>query len=103
MSKNITRADRPHMFLKELDLYISYFSDKLAGSANNFSKKQEKYFKKFLNNLNQGIDYYSALFENIKFTFMQNKDVILVVLDNHRNILNKITAELDRLITAKTS
>ena len=57
----------------------------------------------FRNNLNQGIDYYSALFENIKFTFMQNKDVILVDLDNHRNILNKMTAELDRLITAKTS
>ena len=103
MSKNITRADRPHMFLKELDLYISYFSDKLAESANNFSKKQEKYFKKFLKNLNQGIDYYSVLFENIKFKFMQNKDVILVDLDNHRNMLNKITVELDRLITAKTS
>ena len=103
MSKSITRIDRPHMFLKELDLYVNYFTDKLDEAAKNFNKKQERYCTKFLNNLNEGIDYYSFLFENIKVKFIQNKDVILVDLDNHRDVLKKMAAELDSLINVESS
>ncbi len=94
MSESIARIDRPHFFIKELDLYVKYFTDRLEESLDNFNKKQEKYFTRFLNNLEEGLDYYSFMFENMQSTFLQNKSRILSELDNNRKKLNDISLKI---------
>ncbi len=94
MSESIARIDRPHFFIKELDLYIKYFTDKIEDSLDNVNKKQEKYFTRFLNNLEEGLDYYSSMFENMQSTFSQNKSLILSELDNKRKTLNDISLKI---------
>ena len=94
MSESIARIDRPHFFIKELDLYIKYFTDRIEESLDNFNKKQEKYFTRFLNNLEEGLDYYSSMFENMQSTFSQNKSLILSELDNKRKTLNDISLKI---------
>jgi len=85
-------------FIKELDLYVKYFTDKLEESVNDFNKKNEKYFTRFLNNLEEGLDYYSSMFEKIQFKFKQNKSLIISELDEKRKILNDISLKIDSLI-----
>ncbi len=55
------RSDRPHMFVKELNIYIDYLSEKMEGEVS-FSSKQGKYFSDFIANLGSGITYYRHLF-----------------------------------------
>ena len=61
--KNIlTNTYRPHMFIKELSLYISYLKEHLE---NDFRAKQldekKKYYAGFFKNLKEGILYYHQL------------------------------------------
>lgn len=57
---------RPHMFVKELEMYVSYFNEKLALFSKSPDKKQEKYLTKFQKNMLEGIQYYMDMFENTK-------------------------------------
>ncbi|WP_320052527.1 hypothetical protein [uncultured Acetobacteroides sp.] len=58
----IERTDRPHMFIKELTLYVSYLKDKVAESAAELSTKEAKFFNTFKENLLKGIEYYKSFF-----------------------------------------
>ena len=61
--KNIvTDTGRPHMFIKELYLYIDYLKEQLeeGGDAQQLSKKK-KYYTSFYQNLRDGITYYQGL------------------------------------------
>lgn len=72
---NITRADRPNMFIKELHIYMDYLYKKVEDKAEVKTPKQVKYLKTFIVNLNAGIDYYIQLF---------NKEL------NNKNIINDL-------------
>lgn len=61
--KNIvTNANRPHMFIAELHLYIDYLKEQLEEdtSTGQFAKRK-KYFVSFYQNLREGIMYYRRL------------------------------------------
>jgi len=73
----VTTNNRPHMFIKELSLYIDYFSNKVNEAKESISIKQEKYLTNFQNNLNDGITYYQNLFSN----FELNKAILLEELN----------------------
>jgi len=55
-------TNRPHMFIKELHLYIDYLKEQLEGDdqPETFSKKK-KYYTSFYQNLREGISYYRKL------------------------------------------
>jgi len=55
-------TNRPHMFIKELHLYIDYLKEQLEGDdqPETFSKKK-KYYTSFYHNLREGISYYRKL------------------------------------------
>lgn len=81
----ITRSDRPNMFLKELMLYIDYFSKKLDESSENVTNQSQEYLDKFYNNLQDGITYYKNLIPEI----LEEKEIMreqmledLLVLEN---------------------
>lgn len=57
---------RPHMFSKELGMYIDYLNKEIDESIETLNKKRVKYFEGFKINLNTGIEYYENLISEMK-------------------------------------
>ena len=58
----LEKIRRPHMFVKELDLYIEYLQRDLQSQLKELSDKKRKQLNKFKLQLQEGIGYYQALF-----------------------------------------
>ena len=93
----ITRTDRPNMFIKELKIYIEYLRNKIEETRVSMSDKQEKYLLTFINNLKDGINYYSELFNDLKDKFEETKSEILNELEASRNSLYLLILEIEKL------
>ena len=78
----IERKDRPHMFIKELNLYYDYLKEQVSELKNPLPK-QAKSLEGFKNNLLNGVDYYKSLSK--KFT------------DQFRNVKSQIEKDLLKL------
>ena len=76
------RTDRPNMFIKELGLYMSFLQDKLEDAMSSMDRKQERYFGKFIKNMESGISYYQSLFKETKHVFQDKKTEILNQLES---------------------
>lgn len=61
----ISFKNRPNMFVKELQLYVSYIKEKIEENYIEQSEKQAKYIDCFISNLSNGISYYEELFEEL--------------------------------------
>lgn len=59
-------AARPHMFVKELELYVSYLKTEMGKFLPEKPKKHEAYLDRFRNNLLTGIGYYQNLISSIR-------------------------------------
>ncbi|MFO7617963.1 MAG: hypothetical protein R6V75_12010 [Bacteroidales bacterium] len=82
------RNDRPHLFMKELDIYIDYLKNRLAPKINPDNPKEKKTLEAFRENLLEGIRYYKELFSG-KLTHLQSKaDEILHQLNEKQNQLS---------------
>lgn len=57
----LTKSDRPHMFITELNLYVEYLRKELDRHALGLSMRTPKYFTEFRNNLLTGVEYYRGL------------------------------------------
>jgi len=67
-TQNITPTSRPNMFVKELEMYVKYFNEKLEEfKTMPDDKKQKKYLTKYYKNINEGIAYYKDLFKDAAF------------------------------------
>ncbi len=96
-SNMITRTDRPNMFIKELKIYIDFLKNKIEEMRVSISNKQEKYLLNFVNNLNEGLNYYYRLFTNLKDVFEDAKSSILSDLDAIKETLHRIKLEIENL------
>ena len=84
---NVVDTDnRPHMFIKELSMYVDYFSNKVDELKDSLNKKNEKYLNTFQSNLNNGIEYYHQLFSQ----FESNKENLLDELEKIKNELFEV-------------
>lgn len=86
----IKRSDRPHLFIKELKLYLEFFKSKINESAQAADEKQSAYLHDFQQNLNTGIAYYRRLFSECENSFHRKKEYIL-------DELERLEAELQTL------
>lgn len=86
----IDNAERPHVFVKELRLYMQYLKTKMKESFPADNKKQERYFLNFTQNLLNGIHYYEHLFDSLGGRFSASKAVILQELKASKDKLEKI-------------
>jgi hypothetical protein len=57
----ITNSERPHMFIKELMLYMDYLRNEAKRVSLKVSPRSRGYFDNFRGNLMAGIDYYHRL------------------------------------------
>ena len=93
----IVRTDRPHMFIKELGIYLDYLKNKIEESRESMNKKQEKYLLTFTHNLNEGIAYYQQLFGSLKGQFENVKDSVLTELTQGLKTLEGFKMEIETL------
>jgi len=94
-AKMVTRTDRPHMFIKELNIYIDFLQKKLEDAKLSMDNKQKRYLMKFTKNLEEGVLYYKNLFEDIKNTFEDSKSQILNELNRGEKTLKSIGLEIE--------
>ena len=92
----ISRTDRPNLFIKELHIYIDFLKNKFENTKQHMSKKEEKYFLTFTNNMKEGVMYYQDLFNNVTNTFKEIKQSVLTDLDNSLSILQNIHLEIEK-------
>ena len=97
IKESSVRKDRPHFFVKELELYVKYLKEKIDESTTDFTKKQEKYFRKFLNNMNEGIEYYNNLFKEMKSNFSSGADKIIESIKKQKFKLDQISKKIDQI------
>lgn len=63
---NITnQLYRPHVFINELKLYVTYIEEQVSKSTAEANEKHSRYLKKFIANLLSGIQYYKNLLSHI--------------------------------------
>jgi len=93
----MSRTDRPNMFVKELNLYMEFLKNKLEEAKKDWNKKQEKYFNRFLENMNEGIAYYTNMFDGLKDKYEQTKEETLASLEKTKSNLALLALELEAL------
>ena len=93
----ITRTDRPHMFIKELGIYLDYLKNRIEESRESMNKKQEKYLLTFTHNLNEGIAYYQQLFGNLKGQFEDVKFAVQAELTQGLKTLDGFKRDIEAL------
>ncbi|MEA1878907.1 MAG: hypothetical protein U9N86_18835 [Bacteroidota bacterium] len=96
-SNMITRTDRPHMFIKELNIYIDYLKDKLKETGAAATRKQSKYLQTFADNMKEGIEYYISLFSNLKEIFEDSRSSVLNELDESLKTLRLLNLQIETL------
>jgi hypothetical protein len=93
----ITRTKRPHVFVKELFIYIEYLKEKIEAAKKEMTKKEKKYLLTFIANMQTGITYYKTMFTQLQHSFEEAKQEILQILDNRENSLKTLGTELELL------
>lgn len=80
-------ANRPHMFIAELNLYLQYLKDEIKGDIGKaLDKKRKKYYEEFSKNLAAGIAYYREL----KGIALSNRDLFVKGLSAAEKTLQQI-------------
>lgn len=87
----VTSSNRPHMFIKELTMYIDYLKNELEKTLLPYNTKKIKYFESFKRNLLNGIEYYKKLFAEMKndsHVVKENIKAQLLIFENElKNIM----------------
>ncbi|WP_034923795.1 hypothetical protein [Gillisia sp. CAL575] len=91
------QVDRPHMFIREIELYINFLEQEI-NRTHNVQKRMLKNWGTFCDNLMDGINYYRQLLKNqvlevnlIKFESSLKKAELTIL--KLKNSLNKIRLE----------
>ena len=93
----VDRNDCPNMFIKELEVYLSFLQDKIKATISPASPKQVLYLTNFVKDIEEGIQYYANLFNNHYSEFREIRFKILMNLDDCSKSLNKLMEEIESL------
>lgn len=83
-------SERPHVFVKEAQLYVEYLKNEFQKLIPEASAKQEAYLEKFRKNLNLGLTYYQELVNSIQ---MDSEEI----LEKMKKQLQELKAEIEEL------
>jgi hypothetical protein len=79
---------RPHMFLKELNMYLDIFKERIENFMNNREDSKElKQLQAFRQNLIEGINYYKSLFADKKKEVVEEMERLL---NNYRELQTEL-------------
>ncbi len=91
----LNQLKRPNLFIKELNLYLSYLKDLLADNETNNDERQTKYLLGFRENMIQGISYYKNLFNNFVIDAKHSPEQLSSELNDAKNKLIAMMPEKD--------
>ncbi|PWH86335.1 hypothetical protein [Brumimicrobium oceani] len=91
----MTRTDRPHMFIKELRLYLSDFKKKIEELPVHWNKKDINLLKSYSENLQKGISYYKEIFSSQNQYFINEKRRNISELINSSILLKSWSEKLE--------
>ncbi len=81
----LSGANRPHMFTRELGLYVDFLRDELEKTAVGLIDRGSDYFSEFAENLSSGIDYYRLLATHFgrrqQEVFLRELDALVLELE----------------------
>jgi hypothetical protein len=89
----ITHPARPHMFIKELHMYIDYLRKDIEKCGDALTEQKSKYFTEFKNNLLDGIQYYKGLYPQMSDETVEFRDNALAEVENCRQKLLRLVQE----------
>ena len=82
-----TNPDRPHMFIREIRLYVEYFEREMERLSLGLLSSTPAYFREFKENLLCGIEYYQHLAEQLtsdaRALFRDELDALRKVLESN--------------------
>ena len=82
----MSNPERPHMFIKELSLYVDYFREEFQRSTEEFTDRTAKRFLEFKRNMITGIEHYRELAERFnqeqKARFQESLDTLVEEIDS---------------------
>ena len=82
----LVSTDRPHMFIRELMLYVDYLRRELQKASEGLLDRTTKWFLDFKKNLIDGVGYYRGLAEQLsreqKEDFLRHLDALLKEIEN---------------------
>ena len=87
----LDKIKRPHMFIKELNLYIDYLQSDIQTHLKDLNDKKKKHLFKFKTQLQEGIDYYRNLFTD-------STSLTSVLLQEWYNELTVSETKLDSIV-----
>jgi hypothetical protein len=87
-------ANRPHMFLNELDIYINYLSTEIESHKTHASEKDKTYYQHFADNLQSGISYYRSLFPEIHASNPEKLKHAMNHLNNSEIAINQMISNM---------
>jgi len=93
----LNATPRPHMFIKELKIYIDYFIKEVKRIAPHPSEKQIQYFNQFKDNLFSGMEYYRGLFPKMLQETRDSRERAMAELHSFKNKLEEFIANHSHL------
>ena len=84
---------RPHMFVKELGMYIDYFQKELSEISDEINAKALKRLNNFKSNLLGGIEYYQELFND---AVINSENALIELKNYHSSVINIQLPELSK-------
>ncbi len=84
----LDKIKRPHLFIKELDLYIDYLQTDIQAHIKDLNEKKRKHLNNFKAQLQNGIDYYKQLFDELPGQTSNFLQAIFEELNASENKLN---------------
>jgi hypothetical protein len=81
---------RPHMFMKELQLYVDYLKREIAQVHGAVTAKQQRYLTAFRSNLNDGMNYYQQLIPVLERDRVADMEAFRADLQRLRAALNAL-------------
>lgn len=89
----INDSNRPHMFINELALYVRYLKENIVVKCN-ADEIDAKYVHSFIDNLNQGIQYYHDLYVELSNTEHALPVEFPLQLDNYSNLIKQVQSDI---------
>lgn len=90
----ITVQHRPHMFIKELNLYVKHLEKEVA-NLTEANAQQLKKLKAFKHNLLDGIAYYENLFAQNQTWFTEQRGAVTAALAQYRQQTERLLNETE--------
>jgi hypothetical protein len=86
----LKNVQRPNMFIKEIDLYIDYLKTDIQNHFKDLTEKKKRSLHKFKLQLQEGLNYYKGLFEQLPLQATVNMEDLFLALTMSENKLNTI-------------